>query len=88
MLVIRRRPGEKVFIGDDVELEILEIVGSQVKLGIRAPKQVTVLRAEIHITARQNREASRLAPASAVAQLRGSLLRQPRTSMQGREDDA
>ncbi len=84
MLVIRRRPGESLFIGDDVELEILEIAGSQVKLGIRAPKEVTVLRAEIRITAQQNRAASRLAPASAVAQLRGNLLRQPRTSMHGR----
>ena len=83
MLVIRRRPGESVFIGDDVELEILEIAGSQVKLGIRAPREITVLRAEIHVTAQQNRAASRLAPASAVAQLRGSLLRQPRTSKDG-----
>jgi carbon storage regulator len=84
MLIIRRRPGESLFIGDDVELEILEIAGSQVKLGIRAPKEVTVLRAEIHLTARQNRAASLLAPAAAVALLRGSLFGQPRTSMTGR----
>ena len=89
MLVIRRRPAESFFIGDDVEIEILEIAGSQVKLGIRAPKEVTVLRAEIHITAQQNRAASRVAPASAIAQLRGNLLRQPRTSIHGGmpEDD-
>ena len=83
MLVIRRRPGESLFIGDDVEVEILEIAGSQVKLGIRAPKEITVLRAEIHFTAEQNRAASRLTPESAVAQLRGSLIRQPHTSMHG-----
>jgi carbon storage regulator len=83
MLVIRRRPGESLFIGDDVELEVLEIAGSQVKLGIRAPKEVTVLRAEIHVTAEQNRAASLPAPPSAVALLRGSLLSQPRTSIAG-----
>ena len=77
MLVIRRRAGESVFIGDQVEVEILDIAGSQVKLGIRAPRQVAVLRAEIHVTAEQNRAASGLISASAVEQLRGRLLRQP-----------
>ena len=41
MLVIRRRCGESVMIGPDVELEILEVGPSQVKLGIRAPREVT-----------------------------------------------
>ena len=47
MLVIRRRPGEALVIGEDVEIEILESSASQVKLGIRAPKSVAVLRKEI-----------------------------------------
>jgi carbon storage regulator len=59
MLVIRRRAGEALLIGDEVEIEILETGGSYVKLGIRAPKQVIVLRKEIQITGQQNLAASK-----------------------------
>jgi carbon storage regulator len=59
MLVIRRRPGETLLIGDEIEIEILETGSSQVKLGIRAPKEVIVLRKEIRITGQQNLAASR-----------------------------
>ena len=58
MLVIRRRPGEILLIGEGVEIEILESSHSQVKLGIRAPKEITVLRKEIHLTSEQNRLAA------------------------------
>jgi len=58
MLVISRRPGESVFIGDDIEVEVLEISHSQVKLGIRAPRSIPVLRREIRLTAQQNVVAS------------------------------
>jgi carbon storage regulator len=58
MLVIRRRSGEALLIGDDIEIEILDVGSSQVKLGIRAPKEVIVLRKEIQITAQQNLAAS------------------------------
>jgi carbon storage regulator len=66
MLVIRRRPGESVFIGDDVEIEILDSTSSQVKLGIRAPKEVAVLRKEVHLTRQQNRAAASLASPGGV----------------------
>jgi carbon storage regulator len=58
VLVIRRRPGEILMIGDGVEIEILESSHSQVKLGIRAPKQITVLRKEIYLTGQQNQIAA------------------------------
>jgi carbon storage regulator len=54
MLVIRRRSGETLLIGDEIEIEILETGGSHVKLGIRAPKHVIVLRKEIQITGQEN----------------------------------
>jgi carbon storage regulator len=54
MLVIRRRTGETLLIGDEIEIEILETGTSHVKLGIRAPKQVLVLRKEIRITGQEN----------------------------------
>ncbi len=59
MLVIRRRAGETLLIGDDIEIDVLEVGHTQVKLGIRAPKQVTVLRKEIRLTSEQNRIAAR-----------------------------
>ena len=66
MLVIRRRAGEAVLIGDEVEIEILDTGGSQVKLGIRAPKHVVVLRKEIRITGEQNLAASQEKSGAAV----------------------
>jgi carbon storage regulator len=73
MLVIRRRAGEKLLIGEDVEIEVLEIGGSQVKLGIRAPKHVVVLRKEIQITGQQNLAASKEKSGAAVDSLLDTL---------------
>ena len=58
MLIIRRRRGESITVGDEVEIEILETSPTQVKLGIRAPKSISVLRKEILVTWEQNRVAS------------------------------
>lgn len=70
MLVIRRGCGESLYIGTDVEIEVLDISASQVKLGIRAPKLVPVLRKEVLLT----REANRAASQSATAGARSALL--------------
>lgn len=66
MLVIRRRAGEALLIGDDIEIEVLDTSGSQVKIGIRAPKHVIVLRKEIRITGQQNVAASKEKSGTAV----------------------
>ena len=47
MLVLSRRPGEQLRIGDDIIVELLEISGAQVRLGITAPREVAVLRDEL-----------------------------------------
>jgi carbon storage regulator len=62
VLIIRRRRGESIVIGDDIRIEILETSPTQVKLGIAAPKDVSVLRSEICITRDANLAAS--APAA------------------------
>jgi carbon storage regulator len=54
MLVIRRRAGQAVLIGGDIEIEVLEAGPGKVKLGITAPKEVLVLRKEINLTREQN----------------------------------
>ncbi len=47
MLVLTRRSGEQIQIGDDIRITILSNEGGKVKVGIDAPKTVTVLRAEL-----------------------------------------
>lgn len=54
MLVIRRRAGESVLIGDDIEVQVTEIGPSRVKLCINAPKDVLVLRKEVKLTREEN----------------------------------
>lgn len=48
MLVLSRRLGETIVIGDDVRVTVLSISGGQVRLGIAAPKEVSVHREEVH----------------------------------------
>ena len=65
MLIITRRAGEKVMIGDDVVVEIMEIVGNQVRVGIQAPQSVRVYREEIWRAVKdENRAAATDAPAT------------------------
>ncbi len=47
MLLLSRRPGEQMLIGDDILVEVLEVSGTQVRLGITAPREVPVLREEL-----------------------------------------
>ena len=49
MLILTRRIGEKLLIGDDIEVVVLDVNRNQVKLGIKAPRDMTVLREELYI---------------------------------------
>ncbi|AKS65418.1 carbon storage regulator [Aggregatibacter aphrophilus NJ8700] len=48
MLILTRKVGESLLIGDDVSITILNIRGNQVKIGVQAPKDVSVHREEIY----------------------------------------
>jgi carbon storage regulator len=48
LLILTRKVGEAVAIGDDIQVSIVEIKGTQVKLGIQAPKSIEVHREEIY----------------------------------------
>jgi carbon storage regulator len=60
MLVLRRRAGESVFIGDDIEIEILAISSQGAKIGIRAPRETVILRKELKLTQQQNAAAAQI----------------------------
>jgi carbon storage regulator len=63
MLVLGRRTGENIRIGDDIKVIVLEVRGGQIKLGIEAPLEISVHREEIYERIqRQNRRAARIAP--------------------------
>lgn len=63
MLMIRRRAGESILLGESVEIQVLEIAGNRVKIGISAPRELLVLRKELRLTEEFNRDASRNIPA-------------------------
>ena len=48
MLILTRKTGESLLVGDDVEITVLSVRGSQVKLGVNAPKDIAVHRQEIY----------------------------------------
>lgn len=48
MLVLTRKPGQKLIIANDIEITILEIRGESVKIGIQAPKNIPVYREEVY----------------------------------------
>jgi len=48
MLILTRKLGERIAIGDDITIDLLEIKGSQVKIGIKAPKNISIHRQEIY----------------------------------------
>lgn len=47
MLVLTGRPGEKIFLGDDVEVTVLSIQGNQARLGFLAPKEMSIEREKV-----------------------------------------
>ena len=54
MMVMRRRAGETILIGDDIEIHIAEIGRSRVKIAIAAPREVPIVAKELKITAEEN----------------------------------
>ena len=56
MLILTRRVGESVIIGDDITLTVLGVRGHQVRLGVDAPKDVSVHREEIYQRIQKEKE--------------------------------
>ena len=59
MLVLSRKPNESIIIGDNIEVKVVEVRGEQVKLGITAPREISVHRKEIYDSIQQqNKQAA------------------------------
>ena len=68
MLILTRNLSQSIVIGDDIQVTVLRVNGTQVRIGIAAPKEVSVHREEIYRRIHEDRETSgspsRLAPSS------------------------
>jgi carbon storage regulator len=84
MLILSRRPGESLTIGDDVVVTVVGVSGNQIRLGITAPREVRVLREEVYKVMQEENLAAANALDSnrkvgdAVRQLRGRKQRKSR----------
>jgi carbon storage regulator len=64
MLMMTRRAGQKIVLGDGIVIEVVEVAGNTVRLGVDAPRSVPVYREEIWTAVRAENEAAAAAPAS------------------------
>jgi carbon storage regulator len=78
MLILSRRPGESLTIGDDVVVTVVGVSGNQIRLGITAPREVRVLRGEIYKVMQEENQAaaanpldSNRKPADVVSNMQG-----------------
>lgn len=85
MLVLTRRAGESIMIGDDIVITVLDVRGDQIRLGIRAPRSVAVHREEVYAELQEANLAAASPSAEAVANL-GRLLATPAEDGSAAED--
>lgn len=78
MLIMKRRAGEGFAIGDEIEIEVLEVAGTRVKLGIVAPDSIVIVRKEARATREENLTAARPIDPNGIAALVHRLQRQPK----------
>lgn len=73
MLILQRKEGESVHIGEDVEITVLAVEAGRVRLAIQAPRDVTILRSELKVAAQANREAAEeeVSPLELLGMLKG-----------------
>jgi len=58
MLILTRRPGERVVIGDEVLVTVMEVTGNIVRLGIEAPSGISIYREEIWLAVKEENRAA------------------------------
>ena len=58
MLILQRKEGETLLIGDEIEVTVLSVEAGRVRLAVQAPRDITILRSELKVAAQANREAA------------------------------
>jgi carbon storage regulator len=66
MLILTRRPGERVVIGEDIMITVMGVSGHTVRLGIAAPEGVSIYREEIWLAVKAENEAAAAATADSL----------------------
>lgn len=73
MLVLSRKKGESIVIGDNIELTVLSVEGDTIKLGIQAPKQIDIYRKEILKSVQENNESAAIDPKKIFALMQNKI---------------
>jgi len=83
MLILARRIGESIMVGDQVEISVVDIKGDQVKLGINAPSQVKVYRREVYSAIQEENRAAAAAAPRSLPHIEGLLEKKEEGSREG-----
>jgi len=71
LLILTRKVGEAVAIGDEIQIYVVDIKGTQVKLGIKAPKSVEVHRQEVYLKIQEENVRAAQVSTDALATVEG-----------------
>jgi len=84
MLVLTRKLGESVTIGDDVKITVIDIKGRQVRLGIEAPRNMTIHREEIYAKIHEENQRAMLLEELNMEKLAGVFKKKPAEGDKGK----
>ena len=87
MLILSRKKGESIIIGEDIEIFVADVKGDKVRLGISAPEDMKISRKELYLTVENNKEASDKVDLLKVFQLSRSLYEQQGTDKAKGKDE-
>ena len=73
MLILTRKTGESIMIGDTIEIQVVELKGDQVKIGINAPRNVKLYRKEVYEAIHEENAAAAASSAAALPSLNDML---------------
>ena len=82
MLILTRKLGESVTIGDDIKITILGVRGRQIRLGIIAPQKITIHREEIYFRIQEENKQAVLSPLEDVSRIAAMLTGNPSEPME------
>ncbi|HEB29592.1 MAG TPA: carbon storage regulator [Spirochaetes bacterium] len=79
MLVLTRKHNESIMIGDSVEIIVVEVKGDQVKLGIKAPRDIKVHRKEVYIAIQKENVDASKTPVEKIVEIGGIFKKKSKT---------